>query len=132
MPGGRPQSPFDLPEEWQDEIMDLYNEGASDVEIKALIHNWRGTFSDDLWDRWLLDEPEFSGTIKKGRKLSESWWQQLGREGANAKRPINAVMWIFNMKNRFQWADRTKSEHSGEVKVTAVERTIVNPETSDS
>ena len=92
-------------------MLDLYESGAGDVEIFAVIHEWRGTFSHDLWDRWLDEEPEFSETIKKGRRLSEAWWQRLGREGAAGVRSINVPSWIFNMKNRFGWKD--KHELSG-------------------
>ena len=105
--------------------MSLFTKGGSDVEVKALIYKWRGTFSNGLWDRWLLEEPVFSKTIKKGRQLSEAWWHELGRQGSSTLINVNPTMWIFNMKNRFKWADRTESKHKHKVKITKVERTIV-------
>lgn len=104
---------LDLPENWQHDIVALYTEGASDVEIKALIHGWRGTFSNDLWDRWLDDEPEFETVIHRGRSLSEAWWSKLGREGSNCKSQINPATWIFNMKNRFNWTDKKELTGAG-------------------
>jgi len=109
---GRTKSNLDLPGSWQVDILILYNEGASDVEVKALIHEWRGSFSNDLWDRWLKEEPEFSETIKKGRLFSQTWWEREGR--INLKEPkFSYTGWYMNMKNRFGWADSTKTEHSG-------------------
>ena len=109
---GRTKSNLDLPGSWQVDVLILYNEGASDVEVKALIHEWRGSFSNDLWDRWLKEEPEFSETIKKGRLFSQTWWEREGR--INLKEPkFNYTGWYMNMKNRFGWADSTKTEHSG-------------------
>jgi hypothetical protein len=83
---GRPKAIFDLPENWYNEVLSLYKEGASDVEIKALIYQWRGSFSNDLWERWLKEEEQFSETIKMGKLISEAWY--------------------MNMKNRFGWTDK--------------------------
>lgn len=65
----RPKEKLDLPNGWYDEVLELYSEGASDVEVKALIYTWRGSFSNDLWERWLKEEDEFSEVIKKGIKI---------------------------------------------------------------
>jgi len=132
MPAGRPKSPLDLPEGWQQQILDLYEEGGSDVEARCLIYEMRESFSNNLWNRWLEEEEEFWVTIKKGRELSEQWWRKLGRAGAEGKVAANATMWIFNMKNRFGWKDRIETEHTGNVNITAVERTIIETKDTDS
>lgn len=104
---GRPQTPFDLPTGWQLKVLELYTEGASDVEIKVLIRTIRGSISNDLWDRWLQDEPEFSETISMGKMLSEAWWQRKGRTSLeNVK--FNYHGWYMNMKNRFGWRDKNE------------------------
>lgn len=100
-----------LPDDWKEAVVALYSQGGSDKEIKALIHSWRGTFSNDLWDRWLKDEIEFSETIKRGRILSEAWWEKQGRSNLTSKE-FNATLWYMNMKNRFGWADSQKIDHT--------------------
>jgi hypothetical protein len=113
MKTGRPKvSTDELPNGWQEAIVDLYKQGASDVEIKALICDWRGSISNDLWDRWMLEESGFSETIKKGKLLSEAWWQKEGRTKLSDQK-FNYTGWYMNMKNRFGWADSQKVEHSG-------------------
>lgn len=64
---GRPKKTTDvLPDGWESVILHMYLDGASDVEVKAWIHSEIGTFSNDLWDRWLEEEKAFSETIKRG------------------------------------------------------------------
>lgn len=111
MPAGRPLAEFDLTGEWYNEVLELYMEGASDVEIKALIYQKRGSFSNDLWERWMQDEPVFSETIKAGKLLSEAWWHKKGRKNLDNKE-FNFTGWYMNMKNRFGWADSAKVDHT--------------------
>lgn len=117
---GRPKSTIDLPDGWYNDVLELYSEGASDVEIKAYIYSKRKTFSNDLWERWLQEEPEFSETIKQGRMLSESWWAKTGRKNLNNKE-FSYTGWYMNMKNRFGWKDKQevdqKTEHSGGINI---------------
>lgn len=68
---GRPKSNIDLPEGWYNDILSMYAEGASDVEIKAYIYEKRGSFSNDLWDRWIKDYPKFKSVVETGRELSK-------------------------------------------------------------
>jgi hypothetical protein len=116
---GRPKEPLNLWEGWQKQILELYKVGASDVEIKSLIYFNRGSFSNDLWDRWLKEEEEFSETIKAGKMLSNAWWEIQGRSNLKTKE-FNFVGWYMNMKNRFGWADNSKTEHSGEMTVKQI------------
>ncbi len=112
----RPKSSIELPEGWYNEVLDLYKEGASDVEIKAWIYNVRGSFSNDLWTRWIAEEPEFSETIKTGKILSEAWWAKSGRTNLENK-DFSFTGWYMNMKNRFGWKDKQEVEQSGGVTI---------------
>jgi hypothetical protein len=118
---GRPKEDISsLDKGWEKLVIELYSEGASDVEIKSLINEMRGSFSNNLWDRWMSEEPKFWETIKRGRRLSEVWWQKKGRE-ALENRHFNATLWYMNMKNRFSWADKQEIKqdikHEGEIKI---------------
>jgi hypothetical protein len=118
---GAPKKSIDiLPFDWKEAILELYNQGGSDKEVKALIYSWLSTFSNDLWDRWMKEEIELSETIKKGRMLSEAWWEHAGRTNLKNK-DFNATLWYMNMKNRFGWADSQKIDHtSGGEKINII------------
>jgi len=110
---GRPKESLEsLPDNWHEEVLELYSEGAADVEIKALIYQWRNNFSNNLWDRWMEEEQEFWETIKKGRMLSESWWNKSGRKNLKSK-DFSYTGWYMNMKNRFGWRDKQETTLQG-------------------
>lgn len=115
---GAPKKGLDiLPLEWYIVVLELYKQGASDVEVKAYIYDEVGSFSNDLWDRWMKEEPQFSETIKIGKILSEAWWSKSGRINLKDK-DFSYTGWYMNMKNRFGWVDKSQTEHSGELNTT--------------
>jgi len=134
---GRPKETLDsLPKGWHDDVLNLYKEGGSDVEVKAMIWEWRGSFSNDLWDRWCKDEPQFSETIKMGKVLSEAWWVKQGRSNLVVKYQADGFSytgWYMNMKNRFGWADKTESDlkHSGSGGIVIQYEDMSKPKTDD-
>jgi len=113
---GRPKVKTDVfQDRWQDAVLALYSEGGSDVEVRVLLADIRkdvNTFSDDLWERLLKEDDEFSRTIKKGKILSEAWWTKTGRKNLQ-NREFNYTGWYMQMKNRFGWADSQRIQHSG-------------------
>ncbi len=118
---GRPKEGLEsLPKDWYKEILELYKIGGSDEEVKGVICDWRGSFSNDLWDRWLIEEPEFSETIKMGKMLSAAWWYRNGRENLK-DREFNYTGWYMQMKNRFGWTDKTQVEQNSNIKIQPVD-----------
>lgn len=102
---GRPKKTLnDLPENWKDGVLDLYKEGASDVEAMVFLN-----ISDSTFRRMLKEEPKFSKTIKMGRKMCQSWWEREGRTNLRNKE-FSAVLWYMNMKNRFGWRDKQETD----------------------
>lgn len=59
---------------------------------------------------WAKEHPEFLEAKKKGQQACRKFWETQGLVGMHTK-GFNATVWIFNMKNRFKWTDRT--EHTG-------------------
>jgi hypothetical protein len=130
---GRPKETFaDFKKKnpaWYAPVLDLYREGGSDAEVKALIYDLRGIFSNDLFARWMDEEPEFSEAIKGGRMLSQSWWHQKGRTNLGDKE-FSYTGWYMNMKNRFGWADNVNARVGDEE--SKPEAMFIAPETYTS
>ena len=116
MPAGRPKITLDdLPSNWKEDMLSAATEGKSELNLRISILN---RLAHDTWERLIKEEPEFSDTVKECRALIENWWHELGRKGACGQDSINPTVWIFNMKNRFNWRDKQDIETSGSMTVT--------------
>ena len=71
------------------------------------------------------DDADFRRTVKESKDLCQVWWERQGRKMSCGESDGNATTWIFNMKNRFGWKDKTETEHTGNVAVTQITRRIV-------
>lgn len=110
-----------LPQDWEEVVLSMYAEGASDIEIMRQIWEWRGSFSKLLWNRWIKEEKSFKEVISMGNVLSQAWWEMNGRKNI-ANKGFNSVLWYMNMKNRFGWADTQSIEHKGSIEHVGVVR----------
>ena len=126
---GRPKKGFSPWDGWKGEILDLYAEGASDVEIKALIiKRTAGSLSKDLWHRWLEEEEDFSVTIQEGRLLCQVWWERLGRQyvvtdGMSESRRIQPAIYQIHMRNRFGWDKEHAQKPDNNINLRIIEVT---------
>lgn len=106
MPAGRPKITLeDLPENWKEEMLRLGEQGKTEnqIRISAL-----GGIAKDTYYRLMEDHPEFLAAVKEARTLSMAWWENLGQEMAFGNIQGNPTCWIFNMKNRAGWRDKTE------------------------
>ena len=81
-------------------VIELMSEGASLCEVAAEL----GICKDEI-DEWKEQVPEFSEAIKKGKLLSQVWWEKQGRLNLTNKN-FNYILWYMNMKNRYGWSDK--------------------------
>lgn len=99
--------PTDYKPEFCERVIDLMSEGASKAEVASELCRSYQTFLN-----WQAAHPEFLEAVKEGERLSQGWWERLGREGASGVKPVNPTVYIFNMKNRFKddWSDTSRQE----------------------
>lgn len=58
---------------------------------------------------WMRVHADFSDTVKIAKGLSQYKWEELGREMMMGRAPGSVPsLYMFNMKNRFGWADQPK------------------------
>lgn len=63
----------------------------------------------DTLYQWLKKHQDFADAKKRAELECLKFWEKLGIAGAAGKLPnFNAASFIFNMKNRFKWRDRTE------------------------
>ncbi len=85
----------------------MFANGESVAEVAAVLGVSRQAFYD-----WVDKYPDFAEAYEDGKSLSEAWWTKLGRVGAAGKVGIQPTVWIFNMKNRFDWRDKVDQQIS--------------------
>jgi hypothetical protein len=104
---GRPGKKLeDLPERWQNTILDSMREGASVLEVRAKLG-----LSRPVWERLEEQEPEFGKVVEEGKELCEAWWMSEARKNLyNGK--FQTVLWYMNMKNRFGWKDKAEVDYT--------------------
>lgn len=101
MGAGRPKKTLnELKEGWEAGVLELASQGASEVEIRDYLD-----ISNDLFYRWMDEEPEFSEIIKRAKGKCQVWWEKNGRLNLENKE-FSYTGWYMNMKNRFGWADK--------------------------
>lgn len=81
-------------------LLDLYTEGASDIEIARAMQITIARFY-----RLCEEVPAFAEFVERGRTLAQAWWYEQGRKNLWRK-DFNTVLYNFNMKNRHGWADK--------------------------
>lgn len=63
--------------------------------------------------KWVHDFPEFSEAKEIAFEKSRLFWEKQGRAGlwqAENAPKFNSTVWVFNMKNRFRWGERTEQQ----------------------
>ena len=108
-PVGRPRTTTsDLPDDWENIMREAAQEGASDVEVRCLLG-----IGESGWYTLIEDDDDFRRTVKQCKDLCQVWWERQGRKMSCGESDGNATTWIFNMKNRFGWKDKTELTGEG-------------------
>jgi hypothetical protein len=121
-PGGRPTKYY---KEMCNKLPDMFKNGESVVEVCVNLEIHIDTFYD-----WIKKYPKFSDAYKRGRMLSQAWWEKLGRGAAAGLAGGHPAYFIFQMKNRFRknlsethpeidtrWVDKIENENNNTSKV---------------
>lgn len=92
-----------LPSNWKEIVLEQYNQGASDTEIRAEL-----CITPTAWYKLMDDSMEFYDTVVLGRQFAKAWWMKVGRTSLN-ERNFNAYLWYKNMQNRFAWSEKQQT-----------------------
>ena len=70
---------------------------------------------------WEKEHKEFLDAKRLAFNESRLFWERAGLGGmymGGKENPFNATVWVFNMKNRFNWSDRTHVEQEQKVELS--------------
>ena len=87
-----------------DQVLALYGEGASDVEVCKHLNMTMTQF-----DKTYADVEAFAKIIDWGRTLGKAWWYETLRKNVKNK-SFNTALFNFAMKNLYGWADKVETK----------------------
>lgn len=93
--------PTKYKEEYCEDIYKFMAEGKS----KEAWAGSKGFSKHRIYD-WAEKHKKFRHAVKRGEAACQNFWEEMGIQMALAGAG-NATVWIFNMKNRFKWKDRS-------------------------
>lgn len=100
-------SSSNLPD-WVNKARELYDEGATDVEVMKELKWTEKKFSE-----YYTTSEGFKALVDFGRLSAKAWWMQKGRKNLE-NRSFNTPLYAIYMKNNFGWSE--KQETTGSVK----------------
>ena len=100
-------SSSNLPD-WVTKVRELYDEGATDVEVMKELKWTEKKFSE-----YYTTSEGFKALVDFGRLSAKAWWVQKGRKNLE-NRSFNTPLYAIYMKNNFGWSE--KQETTGNVK----------------
>lgn len=100
-------SSSNLPD-WVNKVRELYDEGATDVEVMKELKWTEKKFSE-----YYTTSEGFKALVDFGRLSAKAWWMQKGRKNLE-NRSFNTPLYAIYMKNNFGWSE--KQETTGSVK----------------
>lgn len=100
----------DYKPEFCNTVVELGKQGKSIAQMACQI----GVHRDSLYE-WAKQHEEFSDAFTRGTQESLAYWEQMGQEGAEGKREVNAPLWSRSMAARFpkDYTERKATELTG-------------------
>lgn len=103
-------------EEYDEILIDHMSKGLSFESFGAVVD----VYKEALYE-WVKKHPSFANAKKTGSLKSQLFWEKIGISGTVGKiNGFNNGSWIFNMKNRFNWADKHEVNQTGNSKIEIV------------
>lgn len=106
----KPKYVFGRPTEYDpkfcQELVDHMSQGLSFESFAGVIGVWKQTLYN-----WTEKYSDFLDAKRVGTEKSKLWWEKTGHAGmfmGGKDNPFNSTIWVFSMKNRFNWKDKTE------------------------
>ncbi len=93
----------DLPEDWEDIVMEMMTEGKLEKQVIAEFG-----LSREVHARFCKSYPEYQKVFNFGNQLAEDWWIEQGRANLQ-NRNFNNALYLFVMKSQFNWIEKNGS-----------------------
>lgn len=139
--GKKRKEPFGRPTKYRPEfcqdLIDHMSKGYSYETFGAALYDKYGkefgVHKDTLYE-WEKEHSDFSDAKKVAFMKCQQEWEELGIKGTQGSFiAFSGSTWIFNMKNRFKWRDRSDIELNGALEVTKgndIQKLFKDPDTA--
>lgn len=89
--------------DWVNKVRELYDEGATDVEVMKELKWTEKKFSE-----YYTTSEGFKALVDFGRLSAKAWWMQKGRKNLE-NRSFNTPLYAIYMKNNFGWSEKQET-----------------------
>lgn len=95
-----------------DAMLVLMAQGRSETQVSKAFGVSKNRFRE-----WLSAHTELGQAYHFGVTLAEAYWEEQGQLAALGVLKTNPAVWIFTMKNRFGWTEKTEETLKGQMEV---------------
>ena len=94
--------------EFKEKVTEMMGQGYTLEAVAGAL----GVTRQTIWT-WKEEKEDFREAYEEGLAKSHLYWERLGMDSLEEGRQMNSAVYIFTVKNKLGWRDKTEVENTG-------------------